>query len=333
MDPKLITIFGVTGNQGGSVARSLVKNKAFNVRGITRNLESESSNALKALGVEMVQANGFNLDQMKTAFQDTWGIFLNINSDDKIFANQDGPSEFDMGKIIVDAAAEAGVQHIVFSSGPSCTEMTNGKVSMKAMDMKYKIEQYIKDLDVFKSVIPLGAAWFLENFLSKEAAPIFGGFPFFPNDSGCLLFRTPFWGGKEDVPWISISDDFGDIVHGAFLDPESWNGHYIHVLSDIRSFPEVVADFQEATCREARWLPILPSWEEFDTHGIHELEDVKLMFGFTQITGGMYFGSPTERETAQKLKKATAIALGYPEDKHSLASLKDWFAARFGNKG
>jgi hypothetical protein len=57
------------------------------------------------------------------------------------------------------------------------------------------------------------------------------------------------------------------------------------------------------------------------------------MFGFTQITGGMYFGSPTERETAQKLKKATAIALGYPEDKHSLASLKDWFAARFGNKG
>jgi uncharacterized protein YbjT (DUF2867 family) len=84
MDPKLITIFGVTGNQGGSVARSLVKNKAFHVRGITRNLESESSNALKALGVEMVQANGFNLDQMKTAFQDTWGIFLNINSDDKV---------------------------------------------------------------------------------------------------------------------------------------------------------------------------------------------------------------------------------------------------------
>lgn len=199
--------------------------------------------------------------------------------------------------------------------------------------MKYKIEQYIKDLGIFKSVIPLGAAWFLENFLSKEVAPVFGGFPYFPDSSNRLVFRCPYWGGKEDVPWVSISDDFGDIVHGAFLDPESWNGHFIHVLSDIRSFPEAVADFQEVTCREAIWDPILPSWEDFETHGIHELEDVKLMFGFTQITGGLYFGTPTKRETAYKLKKATAIALGYPEEKQGLVTLKDWFAARFGNKG
>jgi hypothetical protein len=63
------------------------------------------------------------------------------------------------------------------------------------------------------------------------------------------------------------------------------------------------------------------------------LEDVKLMFGFTQTTGGLYFGSPTERETAYKLKKATAIALGYHEEKQGLVTVKDWFAARFGKKG
>lgn len=84
MESKLITVFGATGNQGGSVARSLVKNKAFRVRGVTRNLDSESSNALRTLGVEMVQADGFSPDQMKAAFQDTWGIFLNLNSDDKV---------------------------------------------------------------------------------------------------------------------------------------------------------------------------------------------------------------------------------------------------------
>lgn len=39
-----------------------------------------------------------------------------------------------MGKTIVDAAVEAGVQCFVFSSGPPCTEMTNGEVQMKAMD-------------------------------------------------------------------------------------------------------------------------------------------------------------------------------------------------------
>lgn len=51
-----------------------------------------------------------------------------------MFTSPDNPTEFDMGKIIVDAAAEAGVQHVVFSSGPPCTEMTDGRVSMKAMD-------------------------------------------------------------------------------------------------------------------------------------------------------------------------------------------------------
>lgn len=265
------------------------------------------------------------------------------------FADPENPTEFDMGKIIVDAAAEADVQHIVFSSGPPCTEMTNGKVSMKAMDsmficlrliqgcakyflVKYMTEQYTKSLGAFKSVIPIGAAWFMENFLSKEVAPVFGGFPYFPDDTGVLTFSCPYWGGEEDVPWLSISDDFGDIVHGAFLDPEAWNGHFIHGLSDIRSFPSAIADFQEATSREAIWVPTLPSWEEFETHGIAELEDVKLMFGFTQITGGRYFGSRTEKDTAQGLKKATAVALGYPEGKHDLATVKNWFAARFGDE-
>ncbi|CAG8888208.1 unnamed protein product [Penicillium egyptiacum] len=331
MDVKIITIFGATGNQGGSVARSLLKNPAFHVRGITRNPGSDASKALISQGAEMVQANGLSPDEMKAAFRGSWGVFLNINSDDKAFTNPESPSEFDMGKIIVDAAAFAGVQHFVFSSGPPCSEMTNGKVSMKAMDMKYKTEQYLRSLGVFKSVLPLGPGWFLENFLSKEVAPVFGGFPYFPDDAGLLVFSTPWWGGKEDVPWLSISDDFGDIVQGALLDPETWNGHFIHGLSDIRSFKELTEDFQEVTSRRATWSPIQPSWEEFQTHGIHELEDVKLMFGFTQITGGKYFGNTTESHTASKLKKATAVALGYPEDKHGLVTVKEWFATRFGN--
>lgn len=43
-----------------------------------------------------------------------------------------------MGKTIVDGAAQAGVRHLVFSSGPPCTEMTGGKVQLKAMNSKYR---------------------------------------------------------------------------------------------------------------------------------------------------------------------------------------------------
>jgi uncharacterized protein YbjT (DUF2867 family) len=129
-----IAVFGATGNQGGSVARSLLQNPSFRVRAITRNPSSEASQALASLGAEVVQADGFRSEEMRTAFRGVWGAFVNINSDDQICRTPDGPTEFDLGKIIVDAATQAGVKHLVFSSGPPCAKMTGGKVEMNAME-------------------------------------------------------------------------------------------------------------------------------------------------------------------------------------------------------
>ena len=130
----LIAVVGATGNQGGSVARSLLLNPSFKVRAITRNPLSEASQVLVSSGAEIVQANGFDGEEMLAAFHGAWGAFVNLNSDDKIWENPDGPTEFDLGKTIIDAAAQAGLQHLVFSSGPPCSDMTGGKVRMKAMD-------------------------------------------------------------------------------------------------------------------------------------------------------------------------------------------------------
>lgn len=46
----------------------------------------------------------------------------------------DGPTEFDMGKTIVDAAAHAGVRHFIFSTGPDCCKLTGGKIKINAAD-------------------------------------------------------------------------------------------------------------------------------------------------------------------------------------------------------
>ena len=130
----IVAIFGATGNQGGSVARSLLQNQSFQVRAITRNASSESSLALASSGATIVQADGFHREAMLAAFQGAWGAFVNTNSDDKIWRTPDGPTEFDLGQKIIDAAADAGVKHLVFSSGPPCDEMTGGKVRMNAME-------------------------------------------------------------------------------------------------------------------------------------------------------------------------------------------------------
>lgn len=86
---KLITVFGATGSQGGSVVQSLLQNKSqsFKIRGITRNPESEKAKALASQGVEVVKADGLVKDELVKAFKDSWGVFVNTNSDDPVSCN------------------------------------------------------------------------------------------------------------------------------------------------------------------------------------------------------------------------------------------------------
>jgi uncharacterized protein YbjT (DUF2867 family) len=55
---KIITVFGATGNQGGSVVRHLLADptlsKEFKIRGITRDVTKPASKALSDQGVELV---------------------------------------------------------------------------------------------------------------------------------------------------------------------------------------------------------------------------------------------------------------------------------------
>ena len=42
-----------------------------------------------------------------------------------------------------------------------------------------------------------------------------------------------------------MSEDFGDIVHGVFLEPERWNKQLVQAVSDIRSLDQLIADYEE----------------------------------------------------------------------------------------
>lgn len=139
MSSKLITVFGATGAQGSSVVRSLAANtdKSFTLRGITRNPSSESAQKLSSSGVEVVKADGWDKESLLAAFKGSWGVFVNTNTEDPVFENPDEKrTELDLGKIIVDTAAEAGVEVFVYSGMASATEATNGKIPAQAFDGK-----------------------------------------------------------------------------------------------------------------------------------------------------------------------------------------------------
>ena len=50
MSKKLVTVFGATGRQGGSVARALLADDNYDVRAITRNTGSAAAIKLKEFG-------------------------------------------------------------------------------------------------------------------------------------------------------------------------------------------------------------------------------------------------------------------------------------------
>lgn len=63
---KLLTVFGATGNQGGSVIKAVladaVLSKEYKIRGITRDVTKPAAQALTAQGVEMISV-GFSFSQ------------------------------------------------------------------------------------------------------------------------------------------------------------------------------------------------------------------------------------------------------------------------------
>ncbi|KAL4806171.1 hypothetical protein BDV18DRAFT_138919 [Aspergillus unguis] len=328
---KLITVFGATGNQGSTVCCSLIKNPEFTVRAVTRNPDSTASKRLSALGVQLFKADGWNAEQMVEAFRGSWGVFINTNSFDPLFLDENGPTEFDLGKIVVDSAIAARVPHLVYSSGAPCSEMTQGKLQLDAYDKKWEIEQYIRSTHAFTTFTAIGSGWYLENFLDKDQSSVFGGFPYAEDDEGFLTYRLPEVGGLGQVPWIDMKRDFGDLVHGIFLNPEKWDGEYIQAISELQTYKEMVDSFQSATGKKARYLPVLPSWEAFETYGVPELEILKRFMGLMQLSGGYCFPEENDVKNAAELKRATSQALGREEK--GLTTLLQFFTDNFGRVG
>jgi hypothetical protein len=183
----------------------------------------------------------------------------------------------------------------------------------------------------------------MENHLVEELAPVVGGFPFVPDDEGYLTLRVPRWGGNDEIPFIAIGQDYGDLVHGVFLNPDKYNGLLIHGASQsatgdelVRTFekgmkPDKVAmeyaDLAPVTGKKSRYQP-LEDWRAFETYGRGDLETLKYMFGFCQHSGGKYYGEPNNLTVPAALKAAAAEAKGKPQEAH-LTTLEEFFRLVF----
>ena len=219
-DEKLIAVVGATGNQGGAVARKLVQEGGWRVRGLSRDLDKPEARALADLGVEMVRADLDDRGSLERAFDGAHGVFSVQN-----FWQVGFEREIRQGKDVADAARAVGVAHLVYSSVAGA-ERNSG---LPHFESKWQIENYIRDLGL--PVTIFRPVFWMDNFSGPNFRPGL-------REGKLVLALRP----ETKVQMIAL-EDIGYFVAHAFGLPQRFIGEAIEIAGDELTMPETAATF------------------------------------------------------------------------------------------
>jgi len=220
---RTILITGVTGNQGGAVARSL-QGAGFHLRGLTRVPDSEWAAALARRGVEVFKGDLDDEATLRRALSGAWGVFGVQNT-----AEAGVEREEAQGKRLATLAREAGVEHYVYASVGSAHKGTG----IPHFDSKWRIEETVRGLR-FPSHVILRPVFFMDNLLAPYSL------------QGSTLASAVGPGTKLQM--IAV-DDIGWFGARAFTDAAALNRREIDLAGDVRTMPETAEILTEALGR------------------------------------------------------------------------------------
>jgi len=263
---KLVSVFGATGLQGGAVVNALLKN-SFRVRGVTRKLESDEAKALKAKGVELVQADVSlaSVEELSKVLAGSDGAFLMTNAWDP----SEHLKELELGKQLVDAAKAAKVGHIVWSSLPNVAKYSS-KYNVPHFTQKGQVEDYIRELQAksprpFKAVTFSLPPFYFQNFQKFGQAKVEGDTTVFTLPATRFLTAT-------DV------SETGVAIVAAFKQPGLFDGKRIEFWGEHASPQTYVDIFAAATGKKAKAVLVpLDAFAKLQFPGAKETAD---MFGW-----------------------------------------------------
>lgn len=272
---KLLVIIGITGNQGGSVARTFLNDpkmrSKYRLRGISRNPSSSRSRELAAQGVEMISADLHDPPSLLKAFEgaqaifsvtDFWAPYLDKNNQAK--AQEQGKHigqfsyelEYEQGRNIVDAASKVPeLERLVVSMLSSTKKSSNGRYDkIWHFDSKVDMISYVKSTypDLAKKMSELNMGVF---FRAWRFAPIIA-----PQrmDGGVHVLAMP-CNPNTPIPFVDPNNDTGPFVRALLtLEPGihlygetdlmSWNTWLVlwgRILGKVVRFEQVSVDFYE----------------------------------------------------------------------------------------
>ncbi|KAH7393167.1 hypothetical protein BKA64DRAFT_755184 [Cadophora sp. MPI-SDFR-AT-0126] len=209
---NLLTVFGATGQQGGSLIDYVLKtpelSALYRVRGITRDASKPSAVALKAKGVEVVEADLDKPATLTAALAGSDAVFGVTN----YWERASKEVEIAQGKAIANASVAAGAELLIWSSLPSVAKMSNGKAAFSHFDSKAEVEEYIRTLPILSAFFMAG--WYMQNHIAYMRPRAVG-------DGTYNLSET--FAPTATLPMIDIADT-GKFIAPILLDPTRYNG-------------------------------------------------------------------------------------------------------------
>lgn len=228
-EQKVIFVTGGTGNQGGAVARSLLKQGKWKVKVLTRNPESEKSRILKSEGITVLQGDLNDPQSYGEYLNDAYGIFSVQNFMNGI------DKEIEQGKRIADLANAKGVKHLLYTS-VSGSDLKSG---IPHFESKNEIEVHIRETGgPFTIIRPTS---FYENLLNPEVKKRIL--------KGKLVMPL-----KKDVSQEFISiQDIGVVAGQIFNNPSKYLGKTITIASDKMTMGDLSKLLSKTMNRKIRY--------------------------------------------------------------------------------
>ncbi|HXC10737.1 MAG TPA: NmrA/HSCARG family protein [Steroidobacteraceae bacterium] len=218
---KLIAVFGATGHQGGAVVRALQASRQFKVRALTRNPEKHPK-----LGDEVVLADFNRPETLKAAFAGAHGVFLVTN------AWEAGTDESKQAIAAINAAKQADVKHLIWSTLPNVEAISGGKIDVPHFTAKAQVERAVSDAGFAYHTFVI-APFYYQN-LQGAMAPQ-------KQADGALGWALPLDPERRVIHMGDITE-LGRIVAGAFAQPQlAGRGEHLPLVGDFLSFNEVLA--------------------------------------------------------------------------------------------
>ncbi|KAM0082142.1 hypothetical protein ACKRZS_005637 [Fusarium odoratissimum] len=256
--PKLVSVIGATGIQGGSVIKALLNDDAYMVRAITRDNTSAAAKSLIEKGVEVVEADLNDTYSLETAFSGSFAIFAATNFfqnfptlSERAAIEEEATQGINLARA---AIATPTLEHFIWSTLPNVSRVSDGKSFVPHFAGKNKVDDYIKSqTELFRKTTFLWVGFYASNL----QYPFFKPFPVTSAapDKHVQLLPTP------SSTLLSLAGDartnVGLFVHAILEQPmKTLPGKFVLAVTDVMSTGNLLSLWASTKQKEAEYVMV-----------------------------------------------------------------------------